>query len=132
MAQLLRNAALTGEPPGLPVEPIPPRPVLNPPGGFSICAERTGQNYMTDMAALYDRISTDVGKVDEGQLAAKDETIAELRRRAEVAEAQAALLAQREMVIAARHETIERLRDETLAVEEEPGLWAQLRRWWRG
>ncbi len=70
--------------------------------------ERTGQKYVTDMAALYDRISAEVGKLYEGQLAAKDETIAtqraalvtkdqaltadalalaELRRRAEVAEA---------------------------------------------
>ena len=47
------------------------------------------------MAALYDRVSTELGAVYEGQLAAKDqalaakdETIAELRRRAEVAEAE--------------------------------------------
>jgi len=56
--------------------------------------ERTGQRYVTDMAALYDRVSTELGAVYAGQLAAKDqalaakdETIAELRRRAEVAEA---------------------------------------------
>jgi len=63
--------------------------------------ERTGQKYVTDMAALYDRISAEVGRLYAGQLAAKDETIAtqraalvtkdqalaELRRRAEQAEA---------------------------------------------
>ena len=57
--------------------------------------ERTGQRYVTDMAALYDRVSTELGAVYEGQLAAKDQTIgtqaealAELRRRAAVAEAE--------------------------------------------
>jgi len=57
--------------------------------------ERTGQRYVTDMAALYDRVSTELGAVYEGQLAAKDQTIgtqaemiAELRRRAERAEAE--------------------------------------------
>jgi len=56
--------------------------------------ERTGQRYVTDMAAIYDRVSAELGAVYAGQLAAKDqalaakdETIAELRRRAEEAEA---------------------------------------------
>ena len=55
--------------------------------------EATATRYMTDFAMLYDRISAEVGQVYEGQLAAKDqaiafqqETIAELRRRAEAAE----------------------------------------------
>ncbi len=61
--------------------------------------ERTGARYLTDMETILNR----VGRVYEGQLAAKDqtidtqagalalqqETIAELRRRAEVAEAEA-------------------------------------------
>ncbi len=78
--------------------------------------ERTGQKYVTDIAAIYDRVSAELGQAYEGQLAAKDETIttkeqviatqrealatkdqalaadalaiAELRRRAEQAEAE--------------------------------------------
>ena len=45
---------------------------------------RTSTQYMGDLRAVL----AEVGKVYEGQIAAKDETIAELRRRAEVAEAQ--------------------------------------------
>jgi len=59
--------------------------------------ERTGAKYVADMASLYDRISAELGKVYEGQLATKDQalaahalTIAELRRRAEVTEAEVA------------------------------------------
>jgi len=46
---------------------------------------RTSAQYMGDLRTML----TEVGKVYEGQLAAKDETIDELRRRAEVAEAEA-------------------------------------------
>ena len=38
--------------------------------------ERTGQKYVTDMAALYDRVSTEVGRLYEAQLTAKEQTIA--------------------------------------------------------
>ncbi len=44
---------------------------------------RTGQQYSADLRAMLGELRA----VYEGQLAAKDETIAELRRRAEVAEA---------------------------------------------
>ncbi len=64
--------------------------------------KRTGQKYVTDMAELYDRISIEAGRLYEGQLVAKDETIPtqrealtmkdhaldDLRRRAERAEAE--------------------------------------------
>jgi predicted aminopeptidase len=52
--------------------------------------ERTDERYVADFAALCDRASTELGAVYGGQLAAKDQalaakdgTIAELRRRAE-------------------------------------------------
>lgn len=55
--------------------------------------ERTGARYVADFAALYDRIAAEVGELYAAQIAAKDQTIAtqadalaELRRRAEVAE----------------------------------------------
>lgn len=109
------------------------------PAEIERAVERTGRKYVTDMAALYDRVSTELSAVYEGQLAAKDqalaakdEMIAELRRRAEAAETQAALLTQRETVIAAQHETIERLRDEANDVQEEPGFWARVRRMFGG
>jgi len=50
--------------------------------------ERTGDKYVTDMRAMFD----EVGRLYQGQLAAKDETIAELRRRAEVAESRVSVL----------------------------------------
>ena len=48
--------------------------------------EATAGRYMADFAGLYDRISAEVAERYEQTIAAKDETIAELRRRAEVAE----------------------------------------------
>ncbi len=100
--------------------------------------ERTGAKYIADMASLYDRISTELGKVYEGQLVAKDqtiatqaETIADLRRRADATEAERARLAAAQVTQDApagpgAHEAIE-AKDNTPA-----GLWARLRRAWRG
>jgi len=111
--------------------------------------ERTGQKYMTDMAALYDRISGEVGRLYEGQLAAKDETIAtqraalakteqalaadalaiaELRRRAEQAEAERDRLAATQATPAAPG-----AQEASAAAQgDAPGVWGRLARWWRG
>ena len=132
-------------------EPGPePRPVLGPehrpepgpelieanyrvsPAQIEQAIERTGQKYVTDMAALYDRVSTELGAVYEGQLAAKDqalaakdETIAELRRRAAAAEAE------RERLTAAQAASAGPGAQE--AVTATPaGLLARWGRWWRG
>ncbi len=110
--------------------------------------ERTGQQYVTDMAALYDRISAELGQVYAGQLAAKDETIAtqrdalatqaetvagqraaiaELRRRAEQAEAEWDRLTAAQAAQDGPGST-----ETLIAVEEAaPGVWGRLRRWWR-
>jgi hypothetical protein len=58
--------------------------------------ERTGEKYVADFAALYDRVSAELGAAYAGQLAAKDETIATQRealaaQRAIVADQGAAL-----------------------------------------
>lgn len=86
---------------------------------------------MTDMAALYDRVSTELSAVYAGQLAAKDqalaakdETIAELRRRTEVAEAERDRLAAAQAVPAAP--------GATEAPLEAVGLLTWWARWWRG
>jgi len=96
--------------------------------------ERTGQQYVTDMAALYDCVSTELGAVYEGQLAAKDqalaakdETIAELRRRAEHAEAG------RDRLMAAQAAPAPPGAPEALIVVQGglPDVWGRVRRWWR-
>jgi hypothetical protein len=48
----------------------------------------TAARDVADVAGLYDRSSTEVAERYEQTIAAKDETIAALRRRAEVAEAE--------------------------------------------
>jgi len=108
--------------------------------------ERTGQKYVTDMAALYDRISAEVGKLYAGQLAAKDETIttqraalvtkdqalaadalalAELRHRAEQAEA-----ARDRLTVAQAAQDAPGALGE--ATPDSVGVWARVRRWWGG
>jgi len=96
--------------------------------------ERTGQKYVTDMAALYDRISAELGQVYEGQiaakdqaLAAKDETIAELRRRAEQAEAERDRLTQAQALPDALEST-ETTTPNNPSVAPSAGLWARVRR----
>jgi hypothetical protein len=89
--------------------------------------ERTAARYVADMGALYDRINAEVGRLYEAQLAAKDETIAELRRRAEAAEAALAAppppsAPEAPMVPDAP----------PVAPAPARGLRAALRRWWRG
>ncbi len=110
--------------------------------------ERTGQKYVTDMAALYDRISAEVGKLYEGQLAAKDETIvtqraalvtkdqalaadalalAELRRRAEQAEAERDRLVAAQTAQDALGATEAPTPDDS-ALGSSPGFWTRVRR----
>jgi hypothetical protein len=115
------------------------------PAEIERAVERTGQKYVTDIAALYDRVSEELSAVYEGQLAAKDqviaakdETIDELRRRAEVAEAE--LLRRREADAdagALYQRRVDQERHNQARMEEpleEPPLsaWARLGRWWRG
>jgi hypothetical protein len=58
------------------------------PAEIEQAVSRTAQQYAGDMATVFDRVSA----LYEAQLVAKDETIAELRRRAEAAEAEASTL----------------------------------------
>jgi excisionase family DNA binding protein len=89
--------------------------------------ERTGARYVADFAALYDRISAEVGRLYEGQLAAKDETLAakdeaidELRRRAELAEERASNeRAERAALVAAKNQTIAELQHRADLAEQE-------------
>ena len=71
----------TGPEPG--PEPIEARFRVTP-AEIERAVERTGARYVADMETILAR----VGHVYEGQLAAQRETIAELRRRAEAAEAE--------------------------------------------
>ncbi len=64
--------------PGEPIEAV----YRVTPAEIEQAIERTGDKYVTDMRAMFD----EVGRLYQGQLAAKDETITELRRRAEAAE----------------------------------------------
>jgi len=88
---------------------------------------RTGQKYVADMAGLYDRISGELGKVYEGQLAAQTETIAELRRRAEAAEAERDRLATAQAAPAAPGAT-EASTPDNPRLEPSAGFWARVRR----
>jgi len=95
--------------------------------------QRTGQQYTTDLRTML----TELREVYEGQieakdtaLAAKDETIAELRRRAEVAEA---ALSERSDKPAQAAQAGPRSPETPIVVEEAaPGVWGRLRRWWVG
>lgn len=140
-----------------------PGPVLGPepyeaqyrvtPADVEQAIERTGAKYVADMAALYDRIAAEVGRLYEGQLAAKDETIAaqrdalatkdqalaadalalaELRRRAEAAEAGVAR--QRQDREAAQPAPAGPGGQGARAVVQgdAPGMWGRLRGWWDG
>ena len=98
--------------------------------------ERTGEKYVADFAGLYDRISTELGRVYEGQLTAKDqviatqgETIAELRRRAEVAEA-AVVRREDQGATQAAQDGPHVEEAPTVAQTPAPGVWGRLRRWW--
>ena len=125
-------------------EPIEARFRVTP-AEIERAVERTGARYLADMETILTR----VGKVYEGQLAAKDETIAtqaemlaELRRRAEVAEAEleGARLRLAEatppaVVVVAGQETTEAAHaTATTPTAPTParGLWWRLRRVWRG
>jgi hypothetical protein len=66
--------------------PPPPSPHQVTPAEVERAIEATAARYVADFAGLYDRISTEVAERYEQTIAAKDETIAELRRRAEAAE----------------------------------------------
>ncbi len=65
------------------------------PAEIAQAIERTSARYVADVHTLFDRVSAEIGRLYEAQLAAKDqalaaqqETIAALRRRAEAAEAE--------------------------------------------
>jgi len=106
--------------------------------------ERTGQKYVTDIAAIYDRVSAELGQVYAGQLAAKDETIA---TKEQVIATQREALATKDQALAADALAIAELRrraEEAEAAQDgagtpemsaeaqaaAPGVWGRLRRWW--
>ncbi len=103
--------------------------------------QRTGQQYTADLRVML----AELREVYEGQiaakdaaLAAKDETIAELRRRAEVAEAQlqrrreadqARILRQAEATVQAAQDGAHVEEALAVAPEDVGGVWGRLRRW---
>ena len=99
---------------------------------------RTSAQYMGDLRTML----AEVGKVYEGQLAAKDETIAELRRRAEVAEAELDVVRLRlaevavPPVLVVASQDVTEGQDATATTPEAhspiQGLWWRLRRTLRG
>jgi hypothetical protein len=110
------------------------------PAEIEQAVSRTSAQYMGDLRTML----AEVGKVYEGQVAAKDqvltmqaaaltakdETIGELRRRAEVAEAE----------LARRHEDVEVAQAVSAGPHDEeappvapgaaPGVWGRVRLWW--
>jgi uncharacterized membrane protein len=92
---------------------------------------------LTDLARRNEGLALEVGQLRErvvgyeGQLAAKDETLADLRRRAEAAEAE------RDALRAAQAAPPPPSEAEVPAVgaitpEASAGRWERLGRWWRG
>ena len=108
------------------------------PAEIEQAVSRTSAQYMGDLRTML----AEVGKVYEGQLAAQQETIAELRRRAEVAEAEAEALRLRlaeasvppVVVVAGQDATEGSHTAGTTPAAHRParGLWRRLRRAWRG
>lgn len=102
--------------------------------------EATASRYMADFAGLYDRISADVAARFEQTIAAKDETIAALRRRAEVAETELSLRSEELSLerskngppAAPQPRTAEEARHASDSAPDAPapagGLWARVRR----
>ncbi len=84
---------------------------------------RTGQQYSADLRAMLGELRV----VYEGQLVAKDETIAELRRRAERAEAERDRRTAAQAVPAAPGAT-EALTPDNPSGEALAGFWARVRR----
>ena len=101
---------VSGEVPGGASEPIDAGYRVTP-AEIEQAVERTGAKYVADMQTMYRTISEEYRRLYEAQLAAKDETITELRRRAEVV---AALyeqrLADKDAALAAKAETIAEIR----------------------
>ena len=89
-------------------------------------------NSTTDRYARHrDNIRESLERTYQGQLAAKDETIAELRRRAEVAEAERDRLAAAQAAQEGPGATAGVSADDPSPAPS-AGLWARLVRWWRG
>ena len=87
---------------------------------------RTGQQYTADLRTMLGELR----EVYEGQITAKDETIVELRRRAEQAEAERDRLTAAPAVPAAPGATEGPTPDEHRLVAPR-GRWARLAAWWR-
>jgi regulator of replication initiation timing len=101
-------------------------------------------NQLQEMSRRNEALALEVGQLRERQvgqaerLAAKDETIAELRRRAEAAEAELVRRRETEVSADALHQRrIDQERQNQAGMaepsQEAPGsVWARLGRWWRG
>ncbi len=105
------------------------------PAAIEQAVSRTSAQYMGDLRTML----AEVGKVYEGQLAAKEqvittqgETIAELRRRAEVAESALSPQRQAEEAAQAVREAPGVQEAPGGGQEADPGVWARVRRWWGG
>ena len=133
---------------GTPFEPIEAAYRATP-AAIEQAVSRTSAQYMGDLRTML----AEVGKVYEGQLAAKDETIAakdaalaakdqalaahaltiaELRRRAEVAEAEVARWRQEQDAAQAVPEGPGAQEAPAESRQDTPGVWARVRRWWGG
>jgi len=97
--------------------------------------QRTGQQYTADLRTMLVELrAVYAGQIEaqDAALTAKDDMIAELRRRAEVAEADAAALRQRQAEEAAQAAQAALHGEEgaTVVPEDVAGVWARFRRWW--
>jgi len=121
-----RQGEASGRQDGLPVTPAEVERAI----------EATAGRYMADFAGLYDRVSADVAvryeqtiAAKDDALATKDETIAELRRRAEVAEVERdALRSQAAPQPLSKPPPLLVLPDASNAPMPADGFWRRLRR----
>jgi len=94
---------------------------------------RTGQQYTADLRTML----AELREVYAGQIAANDaalaaqaETIAELHRRAEVAEAEVARRRAEREVAQTVHAATSATVAPTVTQDDTPGVWGRIRRWW--
>jgi len=94
---------------------------------------RTGQQYTADLRTML----AELREVYAGQIAAKDEalaaqaeTIAELHRRAEVAEMEVARRRAEREVAQTVHAATSATVAPTVTQDDTPSVWGRIRRWW--
>jgi hypothetical protein len=86
---------------GTPPDPIEASYTSTTPAMVEQAIERTGARYVADFAALYDRISAEVGRLYEAQLEAKDQAI--IAQGATLAAKDETISTQQEVMVELRH-----------------------------